>query len=91
MRDIELYVVITTLFPPQTFFRDLELIEAFKTFDNHPTDRNLESMYKGQTESVYYFGEYLSQGALMISNKCQVVFARNRLQFLQVNMRVPTA
>lgn len=91
MEHIKLYVIDTTLFPPQTFIRDLDLINAFATFDGHPRGRDLKDMQRRRTKTGYYFGEYFSQGSLRIANKCQVVlakllFAGDKLRCLQPHL-----
>ena len=85
--EIELYVIDTTLFSRGTFLRDLDLIRAFRKFDDHPPKENLEAL-QSLRESDYYFGEYLSQGSLKIENKCEmisasVLFRNDRLRRLQ--------
>ncbi|KAK4041707.1 hypothetical protein C8A01DRAFT_14563 [Parachaetomium inaequale] len=69
--DICLCVVDTTLFPPGVFLQDLDLIRAFCAFDKQLA--NFENLRLG---GLYYFGEYLSQGALKIEHKCQIVSAQ---------------
>jgi hypothetical protein len=72
--DIFLCVVDTTLFPPGVFLQDLDLIRAFRTFDWQLADFENLRLYKRR--GLLYFGEYLSQGALKIENKCQIVSAQ---------------
>ncbi|KAL2843080.1 hypothetical protein BJX68DRAFT_270404 [Aspergillus pseudodeflectus] len=73
LEDIKLYVVDTTSFPRGTFLRDLDLMQAF--FD--PSDRSREGLnsFRKLREGSYYFGEYLTQGSLRITDKHQVVSA----------------
>lgn len=87
LKDIQLYVVDTALFPKGTFICDLDLIECFYQFDvNLKKDLgDLRSLRNGDT---YYFGEYLSQGSLKIEDKHQMISAKslfddNRLCRLQ--------
>lgn len=83
LADIKIYVIDTTEFPRGTFMRDLELIDAFCEYDYNL--RLLQSLRNGPD---FYFGEYLSQGALKIENKCQVIpaevlFQQDRLRRIQ--------
>lgn len=72
--DISLCVVDTALFPSGVFLQDLDLIRAFRTFDEQLDNfANLRLVKRG---GVFYFGEYLSQGALKIEGKCQIVSAQ---------------
>lgn len=59
----KLSVIYTTLCPPETFIRDLELIEASRDFDNHPAGRNLGSLYRRRlrrliTSENIFLGEF---------------------------------
>lgn len=91
LNDIKLYIIDTGLFKRGTFMRDLALIESFREFDSETIPGhywNLESLHYLRTEGGFYFGEYLSQGSLKISNKFQVIpanilFGHNRLHNLQ--------
>lgn len=81
--EIRLYVIDTTRFPRGTFIRDLDLINIFCE-----SDENLKDLQSLRNRPSYYFGEYLSQGALKIENKCQMIpaeilFEQNRLRRLQ--------
>ncbi|PYH76209.1 hypothetical protein BO82DRAFT_426839 [Aspergillus uvarum CBS 121591] len=85
--QINLYVIDTTQFPRGTFIRDLDLLNVFIDSDPLPKGNGLARL-KGWRDSNLYFGEYLSQGALQIKGKCQVInaqsiFAGNRLQRIQ--------
>ncbi|RHZ60739.1 uncharacterized protein CDV56_107313 [Aspergillus thermomutatus] len=75
LEDIQLYVIDTKRFPIGTFLRDLDLINAFREFDDHGK-MNLENLQLLRTNYGYYFGEYLSQGSLKIKDKCQIVSAK---------------
>lgn len=92
LEDIKLYVIDTTFSPPQTFIRDLDLMNHFRKFDTEPVHSGLEGMWRLRFQSDdYYFGEYFSQGSLKIANKCQVVsaelfFREDRLLFLLPNL-----
>lgn len=87
LEQIKLYVIDTTQFPKGTFIRDLDLIDTFREFDDHPPGRDLENLW-GFRNGRNYFGEYLSQGPLKIEDKCEVIsaqslFESDRLRRLQ--------
>ena len=71
LADISLCVIDTTQFPEGVFLRDLDLISVFSTPDN----RHLLLLEEWRS-TARYFGEYLSQGALKIEGKCQIVSAQ---------------
>ncbi|OPB46323.1 hypothetical protein A0O28_0064440 [Trichoderma guizhouense] len=76
--EIQLLVVDTAGLPKGAFMRDLDLMRAFRSFDLNL--RNVEDLrYRQSSEFLgyYYFGEYLSQGALKVEGHCQMVSARN--------------
>jgi hypothetical protein len=88
VEEIKLYVIDTTLFPRGTFIRDLDLIEAFWKFDDHPEGKNLKNLRALRNDPRYYFGEYISQGSLKIAYKHRTIsgkslFDRDLLQRLQ--------
>ncbi|EDN08841.1 predicted protein [Histoplasma mississippiense (nom. inval.)] len=88
LEEIKLYVLDTTRFPRGTFIRDLDLIGAFRKFDDHPFWKNLDNLWRLRVDHGYYFGEYLSQGSLKIVDKCQMITAQaltdeNKLYILQ--------
>ena len=68
--DISLCILDTTSLPKGVFLRDVDLIQAYSLFDEHLAD--LERLRSGR----FYFGEYLSQGALKIRDICQIVSAQ---------------
>jgi len=70
MADIEICVIDTTEFEPRVFIRDMDPIEAFAA--DHAALQKLRDL---RTGGEYYFGEYLSQGALRIEGKCQIISA----------------
>jgi hypothetical protein len=78
-REMFLCVVDTTLLPPKVFMRDMDLLAAFSSYDNSGREDTLPSLQclrqKGHAHyrGVYYFGEYLSQGAVHIQNCCSIV------------------
>ncbi|KAJ9365395.1 hypothetical protein C8Q69DRAFT_528711 [Paecilomyces variotii] len=87
LEEIKLYVIDTEEFPPGTFIRDLDLINAFYKFDDHHP-RDLRDFRSLRENTGYYFGEYLSQGSLKIEGKYQMISAKslfdaNRLCRLQ--------
>ncbi|OJJ96470.1 hypothetical protein ASPACDRAFT_46638 [Aspergillus aculeatus ATCC 16872] len=84
---INLYVIDTTEFPRGTFIRDLDLLNVFLENDPKPHGEGLARL-KEFRDAELYFGEYLSQGALQIEGKCQVISAQslcegNRLRRIQ--------
>ncbi|RAH64291.1 uncharacterized protein BO66DRAFT_475899 [Aspergillus aculeatinus CBS 121060] len=85
--EINLYVIDTTKFPRGTFIRDLDLLNAFLDNDPNPQGDGLAKLKKFR-DAELYFGEYLSQGALQIEGRCQVINAQtlcegNRLRRIQ--------
>jgi hypothetical protein len=70
-RDINILVVDTKGLPQGAFIRDIDLINAFSRHDENLA--NFEQF----RNSRYYFGEYLSQGALDICGRSQVVSAQD--------------
>lgn len=64
---MKLLVIDTTMLPRGVFLRDLDLIKAFVNLD-----ARLSELWKLRTTG-YYFGEYLSQGALRVNGKCSIV------------------
>ncbi|KAI9374870.1 hypothetical protein BJX61DRAFT_540374 [Aspergillus egyptiacus] len=98
LKDIKLYVVDTTLYPRGTFIQDLDLIDFFQQYDDSQSGKNLLSLQRIRKKE-WYFGEYLSQGALKIKGKNQVISANklfrggllHRLQpcFGDINKEVP--
>ncbi|KAI9768820.1 MAG: hypothetical protein M1840_004634 [Geoglossum simile] len=75
--DIFLCVVDTTSFPKGVFLRDMDLICAYHSFDRDLWNfKRLRSKKHNVHSGSYYFGEYLSQGALKIEDKCQIVSAQ---------------
>ncbi|KAL3479390.1 hypothetical protein BJX99DRAFT_255648 [Aspergillus californicus] len=84
LEHIKLFVIDTTLFPSGTFLRDLVLLDVFYDFDSRSGRHNLKNLHSLRTEAkrqgLFYFGEYLSQGALRIENKHQVISAASLMQ-----------
>lgn len=75
--SIYLCIVDTDNFPKGTFIRDADLIRAYRLFDSELEDfEGLRTKKHPKLSGSYYFGEYLSQGALRIEDKCQLVSAQ---------------
>lgn len=70
-RDINILVVDTNGLPEGAFIRDIELINAFSKHDENLAD------FERFRSSRFYFGEYLSQGALNIRGRSEVVSAQD--------------
>ncbi|KAH7110420.1 hypothetical protein B0J13DRAFT_200320 [Dactylonectria estremocensis] len=72
--DIKICMIDTTLFPKGYFVRDMDLIRAYEQFNPGLRDLGrLRSKKHKHYGGSYYFGEYLSQGALRIERKCKIV------------------
>jgi hypothetical protein len=69
--DIFLCIIDTTKFPKAVFLRDMDLIQVYLSFD-----AGLEDFKDLRLKKDMYFGEYLSQGALKIEGKCEIVSAQ---------------
>jgi hypothetical protein len=75
--EIDLYIIDTATFPKGVFLRDMDLIHAYQSFEPDLQDfENLRNKRHYYFAGSYYFGEYLSQGALRIEGKCQTVSAQ---------------
>ncbi|TLD19595.1 hypothetical protein PspLS_09369 [Pyricularia sp. CBS 133598] len=81
--ETKLCIVRTDRFALGTFLRDTYLLDYYSNrlwLGGHPNNlaktktlrRNLTRTIDG-TEQYYYFGEYLSQGALRINGRCDIV------------------
>ena len=68
--EISLCIVDAAYFPRGTFVQDMGLIKAYVSFDT--TLR----VVKGWREGSLYFGEFLSQGAPKIEDRCRIVSAQ---------------
>ncbi|KAH7116296.1 hypothetical protein EDB81DRAFT_848325 [Dactylonectria macrodidyma] len=77
---IKCCIIDTTLFPKGCFVRDTDLIRAYEqsNSDLHSFGNLRSRRYKTYTGS-FYFGEYLSQGALKIREKCKIVSAKDMI------------
>jgi hypothetical protein len=85
---INLYVVDTTKFPDGTFVLDLDLMDFLGNCEGEYSEYGLVSLQHARQTTYHYFGEYLSQGALRIEGKCQVIpsslfFDPNRMEQIQ--------
>ena len=88
--DIFLCIIDTTRFPSGVFLQDMYLIEAYLPFDATLDDRGgLRSLKGLRSRKDMYFGEYLSQGALKIEGKCQIVSAQAMIDQGLCNLRYP--
>ncbi|KAL4901969.1 hypothetical protein BDW74DRAFT_181126 [Aspergillus multicolor] len=84
LQHIKLFVIDTTLFPSRVFLRDLVLLDVFYKFDDRSGCENLKNLRSLRTEvkrqGLFYFGEYLTQGALRIEDKHQVISAASLMR-----------
>jgi hypothetical protein len=102
-KKLFLCVVDTTLLPPMVFMRDTDLLTAFSKYDNSPscmkkTLPKLQSLRRKKHREFsgsYYFGEYLSQGALRIEGCCSILSMQDiidaGLYTLKEELKLPTA
>ncbi|KZL65383.1 hypothetical protein CT0861_00672 [Colletotrichum tofieldiae] len=75
--NISVCIVDTTCFPPGVFIQDLDLIRAYKSSNSELASfETLRSKKHRSLSGHFYFGEYLSQGALRIKENCEVVSSR---------------
>ncbi|KAJ4285954.1 hypothetical protein N0V90_013520 [Kalmusia sp. IMI 367209] len=79
--DIFLCVIDTTKFAAGTFLRDMDLIKAYG-----PNDADLRELEKIRLKD-FYFGEYLSQGALKFQDKCKIVPASEMIEHGLLTLR----
>ena len=79
--EIFLCVIDTTKFATGTFLRDMELIKAYRSHD-----ASLGDLEKIRLRG-FYFGEYLSQGALKIQDKCKIVPASAMIEHGLLSLR----
>ena len=73
LEDMQLCVVDTAKLPDGVFLSDTVLMEAFSEYDLDLTNPKSLPRLKTLRQSPYYFGEYLSQGALYIEECCAIV------------------
>ncbi|KAH7021756.1 hypothetical protein B0J12DRAFT_391648 [Macrophomina phaseolina] len=72
--DIKICIIDTTNFAEGVFLRDMDLIQAYRSLG--PGLKNLWDLRSRKHDDLarsFYFGEYLSQGALKIEGKCEIV------------------
>lgn len=76
---IHMSIIDTSTFPDSVFLRDLDLVRCYRAYDqSHNNSSDSERLRLKKQESFsghFYFGEYLSQGALKIAHNDQ--FARS--------------
>ncbi|KAL8901358.1 MAG: hypothetical protein Q9207_005237 [Kuettlingeria erythrocarpa] len=81
MEDIFLCIIDTTSFPKGVFLKDLDLIHAYSAYD--PALAKFEDL-RNRKHALYtgsfYFGEYLSQGALKVEGNCSIVSAQDMIE-----------
>lgn len=76
--EINLCIIDTTRFPRAVFIRDLDLIDAYRAFDDKLAQTQL--LRRRTWGGRLYFGEYLSQGELKIKGKCAIISAAAMIQ-----------
>lgn len=85
---IDLYMVDTTKFPTGAFIRDLDLLAVYSPFNaglqklqgvRNPATKDTPQSILPEFLRSSYFGEYLSQGALRIEDRCRAVSAQDIL------------
>lgn len=78
MRDIYLCIIDTSAFPRATFLKDKDLID---TYSKHEHALRLLGVLRNRQchpfKGSYYFGEYLSQGALKVDGHCSTVSSQS--------------
>lgn len=78
MSDIHLCIIDTSSFPKGVFLKDLDLIQAYRGHDSALANLgNLRNRKHARLMGSYYFGEYLSQGALHVDGNCSLVSAQD--------------
>ncbi|KAL9020640.1 MAG: hypothetical protein Q9185_002088 [Variospora sp. 1 TL-2023] len=77
IQDIYLCIIDTLAFPRATFLKDMDLIDTYSAQDSALSRfRILREHPARRFQGYYYFGEYLSQGALKLDGNCSIVSAR---------------
>ncbi|KAL8982341.1 MAG: hypothetical protein Q9177_005302 [Variospora cf. flavescens] len=77
IQDIYLCIIDTLAFPRATFLKDMDLIDTYSAQDDALRRfRILRENPARRFQGYYYFGEYLSQGALKVDGNCSIVSAR---------------
>ncbi|KAJ6784934.1 hypothetical protein PWT90_04432 [Aphanocladium album] len=72
-QDISLCVIDTRGLPDDVFIRDMDLVAAFR--EGHKLLQRFEGL-----RQEYYFGEYLTQGALKIKGRCHIISAQRIIE-----------
>ncbi|KAK0301873.1 hypothetical protein LTR82_018086, partial [Friedmanniomyces endolithicus] len=80
--DIRLCITDTKRFRPSTFVCDMDLITAYSR--HNPKLATFRELREGR---VYYFGEYLSQGALRTAGKCRSVSVQDLIDRGLISLR----
>ncbi|KAI4191610.1 MAG: hypothetical protein LQ346_004710 [Caloplaca aetnensis] len=81
MEDIFLCIIDTTSFPKGVFMKDLDLIQAYSAHDpSLARFGDLRSRKHAVLTGSFYFGEYLSQGALRVDENCSIVSAHDIIE-----------
>ena len=72
LAQVFLLIIDTSQFPPQTFVKDMEIMDAINLCSQkyHPGQIRSLSKVLELRKSEYYFGEYLTQGRLDIKGAC---------------------
>lgn len=87
--QIHVCVIDTSEFAKGVFLRDLDLIRAYRSFNTqlYSFEELRCDRKRPGFGGNYYFGEYLSQGALKIEGHCQIVSAQNIIDRGLYNIR----
>ncbi|KAM3516394.1 hypothetical protein NHJ13051_009953, partial [Beauveria bassiana] len=73
-KDISLCMIDTKGIPDYVFIRDMDLIAAFRQESVSLLEfERLRCRQSRDFSGSYYFGEYLTQGALKIEGRCQII------------------
>jgi hypothetical protein len=78
-KDINIMVIDTTEYPEGTFTRDMDLINAYSTYSEDLEYFGQLRTNKSHDGEAFYFGEFLSQGALKISGRSKIVSAQSMI------------
>lgn len=92
MSDIFFCVIDTNTFPKDTFIAEVDLAAAFRRYNSQlQFFANRQNTTHSKYSGAYYFGEFLSQGALKIEGQCEIVDAKRmeRCGLLDMHPRFP--
>jgi hypothetical protein len=78
-KDINIMVIDTAEYPEGTFTRDMDLINAYSTYSEDLEYFGQLRTNKSHDGEAFYFGEFLSQGALTISGRSKIVSAQSMI------------